>query len=62
MSWKAFDPRKRSKEVGDWLGERFMILLKKNLRIATRIVWIFFQLRMTAFFVRQQAVFDFFTK
>ena len=49
MSWKAFDLRKRSKEVGDWLGERFMILLKKNFRIATRVVWIFFQLRMTHF-------------
>ena len=29
---------KRSKEVGDWLGERFMILLKKTFKVATRVV------------------------
>ena len=40
-----------------------MILFRKNFRIATRVVRIFFQLRMTAIFARQQAVerrFDFF--
>ena len=42
-----------------------MILLKKNFRIATRVVRIFFQLRMTAFLpdsrqLREGLIFDFF--
>ena len=54
-----------AKDVGDWARERFMILLKKSFRIATRVVWIFSQLRMTAFLpdsrqLREGSIFNLF--